>query len=67
MAHAPDAPGDPECPMDDARLDALIANLLDAGGWQADAITLQQAAWADLSFGTGATLAAPLRLAQQSC
>lgn len=66
VAHAPDAPGDPECPMEDARLDTLIANLLRAGNWSPEAIALQQAAWADPSFSTGATLAAPLRSPRHS-
>jgi 2-methylcitrate dehydratase PrpD len=66
---APDAPGDPECPLSDTELDTLIARLLHAGAWSADAIRLHQARYRDLcattgalpGLGDGATLTAPLR------
>jgi 2-methylcitrate dehydratase PrpD len=66
---APDAPGDPECPLSDTELDTLIASLLHAGAWSAEAIRLHQAGYQDLCATTGAlrglndgaTLAAPLR------
>jgi 2-methylcitrate dehydratase PrpD len=66
---APDAPGDPECPLSDTELDTLIASLLHAGAWSAESIRLHQGRYRDLwaptgahrGFGDGATLAAPLR------
>lgn len=69
---APDAPGDPECPLSDGELNALIERLLRAGAWSDDAIRLHQDRYADLwtpagasgvidGLGDGATLAMPLR------
>ena len=66
---APDAPGDPECPLSDTELNALIESLLHAGAWSKAAIQQHQARHALLwksadtaqGLGDGATLAAPLR------
>lgn len=66
---APDAPGDPECPLSATELHALIGTLLRAGAWSDMAIHQHQT-WchdvcarpdASRELGSGATPAAPLR------